>query len=288
MIVATVLSLAGGAHAESNMPDIGDMGAWTTETNQKLFVNSISGDVEKFADLGSKQNVDSYVPIEAKAGLMFMSAFSHIAHILESSLVRFTMIFIIMMYILWMMMEAHNIIIGKAKTEEAIKSILKKGAIVGAWVTVLSIGPAKTFMMVMTPIMSVAAYASDLILNSVIQTVGANLPDTCSAIHQFAKENMEAHNLLSPDAAASIMCIPTRISGFAYSAIKVGWLWILTGFGKSPAAITIGATTIIGFIYLAWKFAFIALGVIADLFLGIIMLPFTAIAETVSKTSYNL
>ncbi|MBQ3039627.1 MAG: hypothetical protein IJD41_03675, partial [Alphaproteobacteria bacterium] len=44
---------------------------------------------------------------------------------------------------------------------------------------------------------------------------------------------------------------------------------------------------IIMFIVNAWKFTFMAFGVIADLFLAIIMLPFTAVAETVTKTSYK-
>ena len=77
------------------------------------------------------------------------------------------------------------------------------------------------------------------------------------------------------------------MSGFAYAAIQAGWRWIIAGFGNSAFAITCGLATIIGFIYLAWKFAFVAFGVIADLFLGIMMLPFTAIAETVGKTSHE-
>ena len=289
IIIAVTLVLAGGgvANADSNLPDIGEYGAWATDSNRELFLTDITADAQSFSGANTPISGSGFVPLEAKIGLAFMDAFSHIAHILELSLVRFTMIFIIMMYLLWMMLEAHNIIIGKAKTNESLKSILKKGAIVGAWVAVLSIGPAETFMLVMSPILSVSSYTSDLILNAVTQTVGVSLPDTCGAIHQYASANIASHNLLSADAAANIMCVPTRMSGFAYAAIQAGWRWIIAGFGNSAFAITCGLATIIGFIYLAWKFAFVAFGVIADLFLGIMMLPFTAIAETVGKTSYK-
>ena len=41
------------------------------------------------------------------------------------------------------------------------------------------------------------------------------------------------------------------------------------------------------FAWNTWKFALMALGVIMDLFLGILMLPFTAFAETITPTSYK-
>lgn len=287
MIAVTVILVGGGAWAASNMPDIGDLGAWATPNNREMFVEGLSNDIQAFSGTNTASDTLNFVPIEAKVGLAFMDAFSHVAHVLESSLVRFTIIFIIMMYLFWMTLEAHNIIIGKAKTNDSIKSILKKGAIVGAWVAILNIGPAKTFMMVMSPILSVASFMCDAILNAVTQAAGVPLPDTCTAIHKYAAEHIAEHNLLNAEAAANIMCIPTRLSGFCYSAITTGWQWISLGIGKSAFSILCGITMVIGFIYLAWKFAFIAFGVIADLFLGIIMLPFTAIAETVGKTSYK-
>ena len=151
----------------------------------------------------------------------------------------------------------------------------------------LAIGPARTFMMVMSPIMQLATYISDLILNAVISVTGTEIPDTCNAIRQYAATNISANNLLNPTAAADIMCVPTRLSGFCYTAIAVGWKWMMTGIGSSAFTFLCGVAFVGGFLFLAWKFAFIAFGVIADLFLGVIMLPFTAIAETIGKTSYK-
>ena len=62
---------------------------------------------------------------------------------------------------------------------------------------------------------------------------------------------------------------------------------MLAGIGHSAFSFVIGVAFVVLFVYNAFKFAFIALGVIADLFLAVIMLPFTAIAETVGKTSYK-
>ncbi len=285
--IATVMAVPAFGETNVPLPDIGDNGVWTTEANRELFIGQLSGDFEKFHG-NTIQNFDvGFVPIEAKIGLAFMNAFSHIGHILDSSLVRFTIIFIILMYAFWMGLEAYNIITGKADTKDTIKSMLKKGAITAMWVVVLNVGPAETFMMVMSPILSVASLISDLILNAVASVAGAQIPDTCTAIHMYATEHISESNLLPPEAAANIMCIPTRLSGFCYTAVAVGWKWMAYGIGRSMFSFLCGGAMIGGFIYLAWKFAFVAFGVIADLFLGIIMLPFTAIAECVGQTSYK-
>ena len=77
------------------MIDVGDFGSWATENNRKIFLNTLTYDISEFYSPDATQNIDNYVPIEAKIGLAFMNAFSHIAHSLDSSLVRFTIIFII-------------------------------------------------------------------------------------------------------------------------------------------------------------------------------------------------
>ena len=59
------------------------------------------------------------------------------------------------------------------------------------------------------------------------------------------------------------------------------------GLGTSTFTFLMGLVFVVLFIYTAFKFAFVAFGVIADLFLVVILLPFTAIAETVQKTEYK-
>ena len=289
--VLIILLCLGGASfaASSNLPapDVGDFGTWATENNRNRVISDVSGDIENFQGNFQKNVINNYVPPEAKVGLAFMNAFSFISRMLDTSLVRFVILFIILAYAFWVMFEAYTIIVGKSKLKEKIIDILKKGGLVAIWTGILSLGPAETFMMLMSPILRVATYTSNGILDVVSGIVGMKLPDTCAAIQNYATTHISETNILSPQAAADIMCLPTRLSAFCYTAIAVGWRWMVTGIGSSAFTFLCGITFVAGFLYLAWRFAFIAFGVIADLFLGIIMLPFTAVAETIGKTSYK-
>lgn len=273
--------------SETGMSNIGDYGSWATENNRQKFLDTLTYDVDQFRGSSQNQIVADYVPIEAKVGMAFMNAFSFIAGILDSSLVQFTIIFIIIAYGFWIAFEAYTIIIGQNKAKEKLLEIGKAGIKVGAWVAVLSIGPAKTFMLLISPIMYIATIFSDIILDATVSVAGIDLPDTCDAIHAYANATIGEHNIIDANSAANIMCVPTRLSGFCYTAIKLGWNWMKFGIGVSLFSFLCGITFVGGFVYLAWRFAFMAFGVIADLFLGIIMLPFTAVAETVNKTTYK-
>ena len=296
MIVVLTISICMPAFAvtanlygssETGMSNIGDYGSWATENNRQKFLDTLTYDVDQFRGSSQNQIVTDYVPIEAKVGMAFMNAFSFIAGILDSSLVQFTIIFIIIAYGFWIAFEAYTIIIGQNKAKEKMLEIGKAGIKVGAWVVVLSIGPAKTFMLLISPIMYIATIFSDIILDATVSVAGIDLPDTCDAIHAYANATIGEHNIIDANSAANIMCVPTRLSGFCYTAIKLGWNWMKFGIGVSLFSFLCGVTFVGGFVYLAWKFAFVAFGVIADLFLGIIMLPFTAVAETVNKTTYK-
>ena len=297
-VIIVAFSLMGGITsgfcAETNVPtaseygmaDVGDFGSWATENNRKRFISNLTYDIEQFRGPGN-QLVQDYVPIEAKVGMAFINAFSHIGNILDSSLVRFTIIFIVIMYGFWLMFEAYTIIIGESKVKDKLPEIIKKAIAVGAWTAVLSIGVAETFMLIVSPIMYIGTLLSDMILNAVSSVVGLKLPDTCGAIHQYVATHISDSNIIDPVSASNIMCLPSRLSGFFRTAMSLGWQWILYGIGRSMFVFGVGVVFIIAFICLMWKFAFIAFGVIADIFLAIIMLPFTAISETVANTSYK-
>ena len=289
VLIATISVPAFGTASNlPGMPDIGDHGQWLTENNRDAFVGQLSNDVDKFQSEFQKQLVQDYVPIEAKVGLAFMNGLSFVADILDSSLVRFIEIFIIIAFAFWIMLETYKMMKeGKGNIQELLMGIVKKGIMISIWLIVLHFGPAKIFMWVMGPIITISTYMSDLILNSVTQSAGANLPDTCAAIREYAMAHTSPDNIIDARAAADIMCVPTRMSGFCYTAIAAGWQWIKYGIGTSLFTIVAGVTFVVAFLLVAWRFAFIALGVIADLFLGVMMLPFTAVAETVNKTSYK-
>lgn len=280
-----------GAFAAGNLPgsagDIGDDGVWATTHNRDVLTNELATDIDFFQSGFQNQLVENYVPIEAKVGLAFMNAMTYIGRILDSSLVRFTTLFIAIAFMFWMGFEAYQMISGTAEVQKTIEGILKKGFTIGIWLFVIHHGAAQTFMLVAGPIITVGTYMSDLILNAVTSTAGATLPDTCAAIREYAATHMAADAIIDASAAADIMCVPTRLSGFFYTAVAAGWKWMLAGIGHSMFTFLIGIVFIVIFLINIWKFALMALGVIADLFLAIFMLPFTAIAETIGKTSYK-
>lgn len=289
-IVFIGLSLvATNANAASNLNigDIGDYGAWTTEANREAVVGSLNSDIANFAPNTTKQLVSDYVPIEAKVGLAFMNAMSHVAHIIDNSLARFAIIFIILMYVFWIMGEAYNNMQTGWDVKKLGKEIIIKTLRVAFWIIVLNAGPARIFMMLMTPIVIVGSYTADAILNATSITLGVQLPDTCSAIHSYVSSHIASSAIIDADAAANIICLPTRMSGYLASGVALGWEYIKQSIGTSAFLFVFGIVLIVMSVVNAWKFAFMAFGVIADLFLAIIMLPFTAVAETVTKTSYK-
>ncbi len=277
-----------GASANLPMGDIGDYGTWATDNNREKFVTQLSSDVEQFQGDFQKQLVRDYVPIEAKIGLAFMNALSFISDILDSSLVRFVILFMFIAFAFWIIFDTYNMMqSGRGDIQKHLTEIVKKGTMIAIWVIILRFGPAKIFMWIMGPIVSVGTYVSDLILDAVAESAGTNLPDTCGAIREYAATHISANNIVDAMAAADMLCVPTRMSGFCYTAIAAGWKWITAGIGTSAFSVIGGIVFIVAFIMLAWKFAFMALGVIADLFLGVMMLPFTALTQTVGGTSYK-
>ena len=216
-----------------------------------------------------------------------MNALSRISDILDSSLVRFSIIFMIIAYAFWILFEAYNMMSKGTSAMDFGVDAVKKGAVIAIWSIVLAFGPAQIFMWVMGPIIGVAAYLSDLILNAVSNVAGFEIPDTCAAIHAYTAANISENMIMDAKTAGDLLCVPTRLSGFFATAISAGWQWLVAGIGRSAFTMLVGAIFIGVFLYNGFKFMMMGLGVVVDLFLGVMMLPFTAIAETLKKTSYS-
>lgn len=295
-ITAFVLFIPSG-FAATNLPSyggVGDFGSWATEDNRNLFIQDLSRDVGAFQapfqeHIQNNLLVSNYVPIEARVGRAFIGAFTLIGEVLERSLVRFVSIFIIIMFIFWILFEAYQMMTQTSKATELVEDIIKKAVLISVWILIIEQGPAQLFMWIVTPIISISSYLSDLILNSVSTAAGASLPDTCVAIHQYMANNPSNFAIIDSAQAADLLCVPTRLSGFFYTGVAAGWKWMMAGIGSSPFTFFAGVTFVVLFLYNIWKFALIALGVIADLFLTVMLLPFTAIAETIgqNKLSYK-
>ena len=286
--IAFVLCI-GSAFAAVDVPNgnIGDGVAWATEYNHNVFTKTLTNDLTAFQSEYQEQIVSDYVPVEARVGIAMMNGLNQIARILDTSLVRFMVIFIIVMYVFWIMLEAYNMMTTDSNVQKLVKTLVRKTIILVIWISVLEIGPATLFMIVVSPIISLGTFVADFILNAITQTAGITLPDTCAAIHNYAATTVPHDMIIDANAAADILCIPTRLSGFFVTAIAAGWHWMIAGIGHSIFTFTIGAVFVVVFAWNTWKFALMALSVIMNLFLGVLLLPFTAFAETIPQTSYK-
>ena len=283
----------------TNMPmgDIGDYGNYLTADNLEKVNLDMTNDATKFQESFSNNAThlesSNFVPFEVRIGLMFMKALSSIDYVLQISLVRFTIIFLFLMYALWIAVEAYKMMHESSDYKKVLYDVFKKGIIIVVWVAVLTYGPAKIFMMVISPILDLATYISNFILDSVAQTSGVKFSDTCGAIHKFVDANVAtpvandqtATLLVDANSAANIMCLPGRLSVFFYNATGTAFKWFIHGFGHSATQIVMGAICIVIFVKCIFKYAFMTLGVVADLFLTLLMLPFTALAEALPSTS---
>ena len=288
-VIALTFVMPTATFAEEPEHDVGDYGNWLTENNKNKINAKSKQDLKNFSINFDKNFTrtrinENYVPVEAKIGVAFMNAMSSMGKILDNSLGRFAIIFIIVAYAFWVFFEAYNLITGNSNTKKTAEAIVKKGALISVWLLILNMGVARIFMMIMGPVLDLGSYISRMILNAISSTVNTNLPDTCAAIKVYASQNIPTDLIIDPEFAASILCIPVQMTTFLYSGIYVGLDWMIS---INPFSIFLGAVFVVLFIYNIWKFALVAIGVIADLFLGVFMLPFTAITETVGKTSYK-
>ena len=156
-------------------------------------------------------------------------------------------------------------------------------------------------MLVMTPIISLGTFISSKIWEGITSASGYSFEDfqtTCDAIKGYAVANLpvevpegEAETLsnmkITAETAAGMLCVPVQMSNFFWDIIRIGWKWVGNSIGNSFFGFVLGLyITYLG-LKSIWKYLFIALSVIADLFMGLVLLPFTAIAETTAKTNYK-
>ena len=285
--VVCAFCITGATYAAGNAPlgDIGEYGAWINADNMEKFSGNISNDLTEFQN-NFETNLQSptFVPIEIKLGLVFMKSLYAIDYILQMSLVRFTIIFLFIMYAFWIGLEAYKLIRDSGDYRAALYEIFKKGMIIVVWIMILNYGPAKIFAMVISPIISIGTYISDFILTATAKIYNVNIPDTCAIIHNYVDANNNGKLLIDAKATADIMCLPGRLSTYFYHATATGFKWMLYGVTHSITALLIGGVSIFIFIKCIFKYAFMTLGVVSDLFLKLLMLPFTAIAESMPTT----
>jgi hypothetical protein len=263
------------SHAETNTPgvsgDIGNFGAWATEHNRQALIGNLSSDMESFQPRTAL--AEDYIPPEARVGMAFIKAMGRIGEALQRSFFGFVQILLAVLLAFWIAFESYNLVKSQGSAKELVQELVKKAVLVSVWLWVLSNDPGNIFMTIFGPVLSAGSYASDLLLDSIAGAAGTSLPDTCGAIRAWAGD----------ERIAAMLCMPTRLSGFFYTCIAAGFKWMAAGIGNSLLTFFAGAVFVVIFVMNIWKFALLALGVIADLFLALMFLPFTAIQECFGK-----
>ena len=292
IVAVFCVTLSFSAIAATDIPTTnnGNLESWITEHNRDVFMNTLvgdRGDLVEFQSEFQKQIIRDYVPPEAHVGIALMNGLNYVAKTLDSSLVRFMVIFIMIMYAFWIALEAYNTMTTDSNVEKLITNIAKKSIFLIIWICVLEIGPGKLFMIIAGPIISLGTYLANFILNAITQTAGIVIPDTCNAIREYTIANVPNDMIISANAAADMICLPTRLSSFFTTAMSAGWQWMIAGIGHSIFTFTMGVVFLVLFAWNAWKFTLMALSVIMNLFLCVLLMPFTALAETIPQTSYK-
>jgi hypothetical protein len=253
----------------ANAADIGNYGSPMTEHNRQVLNENLFSDVNNFQGDFQTAIVSDYVPVEARVGISLIGALNKVGEILQRSLFDFVQIFIVVLFAFWLAFMSYNLIQAKTDVKKFGMEFVKKVALIAVWLWVLNNNPGQIFMTIFSPIISAGSYASNLILDSIVGAAGTSLPDTCTAIRNAT---MDAHT-------ADLLCMPTRLSGFFYTCVAAGFKWMAAGIGHSALTFVAGAVFVVIFAMNIWRFALLALGVIVDLFLAILLLPFTAITE---------
>jgi len=284
--ILCIFCIYGTAYPAGNIPlgEVDEYGSWMNADNAEKYKTNISTDIKQFqGDFDNNLKSSNFVPLEVKLGLVFMKSLNAIDKIMEISLVRFTIILLFITYAVFIGLEAYKLIRDSGDYKPVIYEIFKKGMIISLWLIVLDYGPAKLFAQLASPIISIGRYLSDFILNSVAQTYSIEIPDTCNAVHQYVDAHNTGKLLIDSSAAANIMCLPARMSVFFYHATSQAFKWMGYGIFHSFTAFIVGAVSAFIFIKCIFKYAFMTLGIVADLFLTLLMLPFTAIAEAMPE-----
>ncbi|MDR1071279.1 MAG: hypothetical protein LBL21_01390 [Rickettsiales bacterium] len=226
------------------------------------------------------QMVPDFVPVEAKVGGFLISALSSVVRAVYVAFVPFLNIFMIVLFAFWILMESWQMMRKDQDYWDLAIRIVKKGATLVIWLWLASNDPAEIFMWLAAPIITVGNGMADLIFSGAADIVGAKLPDTCAAIHNWMDANDSL--LIAGPAAADLLCMPVRAAGLFYTNVAMGLGWMAQGLGFSGLTFLMGLVFVLLFIYNIWKFALSALSVIVDLFFVLLFMPFTAIRECFS------
>ena len=128
-LCALVVVTASNSYAfESNLPvgDVGDRGEWNTRDNRDAVIQHAQEDLNNFLSNYDANYIETGVPLVAKLGIVIIRALSYVSKVLDSSLVRFVNIFLIVAFLFWVMLQAYKLISDDKKYAFYIKFLVKE------------------------------------------------------------------------------------------------------------------------------------------------------------------
>ncbi len=225
----------------------------------------------------------NYIPVEIRLGSIIIDGFGFINEMLYPFFANLLTTLLIIFLAFWLSGEAYQMINSGKTSLTNGTTIVKKIFLVIIWTAIIQSNPAQVFAYIMGPIIQMGSNITDFIITAM---TGMPLDNTCDNIHRMVQNNTDTsflqYPLLSPEAKANILCLTARISKLYTQFIVLGFKWMGQGLLLQPLTFLIGLTLVIMFIYIGFKFMLETIGIIIDLIIALLLLPFCAIKECFS------
>ncbi|MDR0319556.1 MAG: hypothetical protein LBH81_02340 [Rickettsiales bacterium] len=217
------------------------------------------------------------VPLDIRAGLLVVEGLSTVAMLIYKNLIDVIIWLLFIFFAFWWGLEAWSVVYAKSKISDTVKKAVKKGIIITVAVFVLKSNPAEWFMILMSAVARVGNYAADLFLT---EATGMGISQSCAAVHAMVVAGGNSFGFLGPENVASVLCMTGRITEFFWTALSQSFALIGTGIGTNVALAVLGVAGVALFLWCAVKFTIMTLGVVVDMTLMLMFLPFVAFKES--------
>ncbi|MDR2685444.1 MAG: hypothetical protein LBB23_01570 [Rickettsiales bacterium] len=211
-------------------------------------------------------------PLDVHASLIIVGGLSQVASIIYDNLLDLIIFMIWIFFAFWLGIKAWDLMRTKIQLMPFLESAAKKLIFVVIGTALLASNPAELFMMFMGGVSALGNAASNLFLSD---TGVGRVSETCADVAAWVKASGGDIKFLTSQSVGDIICLTGRTTSFFYNGIGT-FLGMMT---KGVLEAVIGAAGAVVFLWCIFKFAFITLGVVVDVVLMLMFLPFTIFSE---------
>ncbi|MDR0448902.1 MAG: hypothetical protein LBG89_00365 [Rickettsiales bacterium] len=275
VIAAILFQLSSPASAESARPGTSSDNFAMTELTAAAKNNILSGlknSVPAYADFRADN-----IPLDIRASMFVIEGLSTIAMIVYKNLLDVMIWLLVVFFAFWFGLEAWSVMETKTPIGDAAKKIVKKAAIISVAIFVLNTNPAEWFMMFLGAAAHVGNYAADLFLGA---ATGMGVAQTCGDTLAYVALHGGSFGFLGPENVANVICMTGRITEFFWTGLSESLALIKSGIGSNVAFSVMGVAGAALFLWCVVRFAILTLGVVVDMTLMLMFLPFAAFKES--------